>query len=390
MNESDLPVFAELFKKAVARCFSSIPDRPLTESECRQLSLEIEEQTGLVIGWKSLKNYAAFVLGAPTQPSVNPSVASLDTLARYVSMAPASSETQRKKQIAPYKYWFRYREVFQGHPLAVTRKPGPRRKWLYRLAWPVVLGAAVLARIYFASLAPERVAEDFHSVEASYLQRQGWWWQAPEQDHWQKRGEKAGQLTLFTLAGDNWPRTGQPPVIRNLLLRKISDDCFRTEVQFSEFLPTQNWQQAGLILLEDTAFAGKSIRLSLAYNDYFGGYTRPGEIIIQGIASYGKSYSNLEEIVHHPLFTLGGAAENRIVADNLKSTAVRIEKQGHTFRFLYSASPLENSSYKELAAYTFDMEPRFVGIFALKGFVDSTSVLPVGVKFFRLEGQSCR
>ena len=31
--------------------------------------------------------------------------------------------------------------------------------------------------------------------------------------------------------------------------------------------------------MEDTLFKGKSIRVSLAYNDYFGGIDQPGEVV---------------------------------------------------------------------------------------------------------------
>ena len=166
-------------------------------------------------------------------------------------------------------------------------------------------------------------------------------------------------------------------------------DCFRTEVHLKDFVPNGNWQQAGFILLEDTLFTGKSIRLSLAYNNYFGGYVKPAEILIQAIASNGKGDTNLEEFIHQPLFEVGNESERRIAVTNLKNVAFRIEKQGTKFRFLYSASPVDNFSFREITTHDFTMNPKYLGLFALKGFVDTTAVIPVTVRYFRLAGQRC-
>lgn len=384
MTASDLSAFAALFREVVTKCFGHPLARPLSEPESRRLSSEIEEATGLVIGWKSLKNYAAFVLGETEGRQENPSIPTLDTLARYVLEAAPTTEVQRKKNGADYAFWFRYKEQDMGGDLpTVLKKQRSPRIWLWA---GLVLGILLLLIVFLKrKTSREKITEDFHSVTADYLAQNGWLLQSPNPAFWNKRDTSPGCLTLFTLQGDNWPKTGETPRIQNLLLREIHDDCFATEVHFADFIPHQNWQQAGLLLLEDTTFTGKSIRLSISYNDFFGGFTQPGEIIVQGIASYGKGYSTLEEIIHQSLFTLN-EKDDPIVAENLRHSAVRIEKQGRKFRFLYSASPNENFSFKGLTTYEFDMTPRYVGIFALKGFVDSTEVMPVTVRFFRLDG----
>jgi hypothetical protein len=113
------------------------------------------------------------------------------------------------------------------------------------------------------------VEENFQSVSEDSLLSRGWFVQSKDINYWNRRDEKPGHLTLFTLKGDNWPDSASIPGIRNLLLRKISADCFTAEVQLADFIPLQNWQQAGILLLEDTSFTGKSIRISLAYNNFF-------------------------------------------------------------------------------------------------------------------------
>ncbi|MVM33072.1 hypothetical protein GO755_23730 [Spirosoma sp. HMF4905] len=389
MDEFDRRAFADLVNAVVMKCFGHPLNSPLSEPESKHLSTEIEESTGLVIGWRSVKNYAAFLLNPSPDKQENPSVATLDTLARYVFNAPVTTEAERKKTEEHFPYWFRYREQtgLSTKPEANTNKPKKER-------WPVIVAglffiAAIGGFLFFRQSSVEQVQEDFHTLDDDYLTKNGWLVQGKNDQYWARRSEQSGRLTLFTLKGDNWPKTGEIPRVQNLLLREIQTDCFRTEVHFTDFVPSGNWQQAGLLLLEDTLFTGKSIRLSLSYNDYFGGYDKPGEILIQAIASYGKGDKNLEEFIHQPLFPLANANDRRIAVTNLKNLAFRIEKQGQKFRVLYSVSPVDNFSFKEITAYEFGMTPKYIGLFALKGFVDSTALMPVSVRYFRLDGQRC-
>ncbi len=342
------------------------------------------------MGWKSIKNYAAFVLQEAPYKAENPSLATLDTLARYHFEAPVITEVQRKKSANLYPYWFKYKDQIVGvtpTPLAPSIRPQKFYWWLAAGFRSLRFLSTIV--FYFQAKDLEQFYDDFSTVEEKVLLDKGWFVQSKEARHWDQRGLHPKHLSLFTLKGDNWPQKGEKPMIQNLLLRKIQDDCFSTEVHLAEFVPQESWQQAGLLLLEDTTFTGKSIRLSLSYNNFFGGYAKPGEIIIQGIASLGKKYSNLEEMIHQPLFTFELDTEALIV-NNLKNSAVKIEKQGQQFRFLYSSGSSENFSFKELKVYEFDMQPKYVGIFALKGFVDTSATIPVKVKFFRLEGRKCK
>jgi hypothetical protein len=48
----------------------------------------------------------------------------------------------------------------------------------------------------------------------------------------------------------------------------------------------------------------------------------------------------------------------------------------------------ENGAFKEVAAIDFDMHPRYIGVFALKGFTNSGN-MPVRFKFFRITSDPC-
>src|SRR5688572_21056249 len=115
MNDTDMSVFVQLFNEAYATCFGHPLQTALTETESKLFSNQVLDQTGLIIGWKSLKNYSYFILEGASGKKENPSVATLDTLARYVLKAPYTDEIQRKNKESHYPWWFRYKEqVYQA------------------------------------------------------------------------------------------------------------------------------------------------------------------------------------------------------------------------------------------------------------------------------------
>jgi hypothetical protein len=181
----------------------------------------------------------------------------------------------------------------------------------------------------------------------------------------------------------------QTPVIHNLLLRRIPCDCWTLELHLKDFLPRQNWQQAGILLLEDTGFSGKSMRISIAYNDYMGGSSPSRSVLVQAITSLGSGFGKPEEIAHVPLFNVDSLDKNPALLGNLNHSALRIEKQGARFRILYADGVSENTSFKEAVTHVFAMTPRYAGLFALKGFVDSAKNMPALFTFFSLSCDGC-
>ncbi|MEP7001738.1 MAG: hypothetical protein ABI969_14725, partial [bacterium] len=329
-RESDLHAFASLFRDAYRKCFSAAFAAPLTESESHRLSVEIAEGTGLEIGWKSLKNYSSYLMGR-TGRSENPSVPTLDTLARYVAGAAITTEERRRTLERHYPYWFRYRDGLrqfdpaQAKPEASGTEEVPRRPRLSGVFAAAVAAAlaSILALLFFiAGGLPHggdgRFVDEFNDVSDVALAQRGWSVQSIDTAHWTQRAVKPGHLALFTLSGDNWPQAGQIPAIRNLLVRRAPSKCFVADMRLSSFFPSQNWQQAGILLLEDTAFSGRSVRMSIGYNDFSGGFPQVREVIIQAITSLGRESSKPEEIVHHRLFVVDSATET-LVHQNLES-----------------------------------------------------------------------
>jgi hypothetical protein len=390
MNNLDTQAFTELFRQAFEKCFGYPIKESLSETESKLFYNKVFDQTGLVVGWKSLKNYSSFILDGPDVKPENPSVATMDTLARYVADAAYSSETERKDKESHYPYWFGYKEQFHRSlkTQPVSKKSGTLRQILLATGFFLAIALMILIRNN-SRHGSSPFTENFHELSAVSLNQRGWFVQNADTVFWNRRNEKTNELTLFTLKGDNWPNVHEKTSVRNLLLRKITKDCFEAEVHLADFLPDQNWQQAGMLLLEDTNFNGKGIRLSIAFNDFFGGYNKPKEIIIQAITSFGKNYGEPEEIAHQPVAFTDSIRLHPELARNFATSSLKIEKEGKKFRFLYAGGSVSNPAFKEVITHEFDMLPRYIGLFAMKGFVDSAANVPVHFTFFRLKENDC-
>lgn len=392
MNELDKSIFITLFREACQKAFGFPLSSPLTETDSKLLSNKILESTGLVIGAKSIKNYSFFILNSKSKEArkENPSAATLDTLARYVLDAPYTDELKRKENESHYPYWFQYRNRFSDNM--------PRRyvfRWSRKLTvmiCVIVLSAPLGFFLinYFAQNTDKQIFKDnFDSVDADSLRSKGWIVRSEDNVWWNRRNEKPGHLALYTLKGDNWSNSENRATIKNLLMRKINSDCFMVEIHLTGFIPMQNWQQAGILLSEDSAFNGKMLRLSISYNDFFGGYKKPPEVIIQAISSLESgTQSKPEEIGHLTLFSIEPGNED-LVKSNLAVSALKIEKKGKHFRFLYLTGPTEGFAFREAVSGDFDFKPRYVSIFSISGWADNANQIPAYFDSFESVGIPC-
>ena len=386
MNEVDFNVFDTLFREACLKCYGHPLTEPLTETGSRLMYARILDDTGLVIGWKSIKNYSLFVLSPAAAKSENPSVATLDTLSRYVMGVSYTTEPERKKEAGHYPYWYEYKARLMGAPpQAAPMAAKPERK--KRRFFGVLLFGMVVAgvAVFLGRGSGTGFADRFRDVTEDSLRGEGWWVRSPDSNYWNRRGETPGCLTLYTLRGDNWPDSANRPVIRNLLMHRIDCDCWTMEVHLKDFIPTQNWQQAGVLLMEDTGFGGASMRVSIAFNDYNGVYPRSGTILIQGISSRGKREDKPEEFAHVILLQTDSLNSRPTLYRVLAHSALRIEKRGYLFRILYADGIAENTSFKEVSSHEFSFQPRYVGLFALRGYVDSAAAKAAHFTYFGLD-----
>lgn len=393
MKDLNDAAFISLFKEACQKCFGHPLAEPLSETESRHLASQIFESTGLVIGAKSLKNYSIHVAGGSEVRTENPSVATLDTLARYVANAPYISEVQRKHNEGHYPYWFQYKSSM-ATPVAEPKNRRPNSDFstttivaVIAIVVIIIAGAIIMTGVY-KKKSNAFFKEAFRTVNENVLTSHGWMIKNKDTTWWKQRYQRPGQLTLYTLRGDNWADSANKPAIKNLLMRKLTSDCFVAELRLDEFTPLQNWQQAGILLLEDSTLNSKSVRLSIAYNDYFGGYKKPDEIIIQAITSDSTNLNKPEEIVHQPVLTFKHGQSN-LASRNMLRSALRIVKNGDHFRFLYSTGVRDNFAYKEALSKDLNIKPKYIAIFALQGFVDKPKPIPAHIRFFSIMDTPC-
>ncbi|MBT1685460.1 hypothetical protein [Dawidia soli] len=400
MKEQQEAAFNALFREACAKCLGQVAHAPLTEADARLLSIDIHEQTGLTIGVKSLRNYSLYILGHKEGKKENPSVATRDTLARYVLGAPYTDEVQRKDHEGHHPYWFRYKSRFQvstaGSP--ETTLPGLPRHRRRRLEIRWVTGMIILLllitsvwalRPWFTRGETKTVTEHFTFVQTDSLSGRGWILENPDTAWWSKRADRAGHLALYTLPGDNWSTGNGSTSITNLLYRTIPTGCFTTEIHLTGFFPVHNWQQVGILLAENKTFTGKVLRLSIGYNSFFGGYDKPAEIMLQAMSSSGSGdLSKPEEIAHVTLFTL--EPEQEILAkNNLARTALKIERHGHHYRFLFAIGSMEGFAFKEAAHGDFTINPRYMGLFAIQGTAPPAPPVPAWIDSYHFASIHC-
>lgn len=382
-------VFINLFREVCEKCFGHPLTEPLSETDSKLLSNTIFQQTGLVIGGKSIKNYSQYVFTSGETKKENPSVATLDTLARYVLNAPYIDEIQRKNKESHHPWWFQYKSKFSKD----TIKNKKALNWKKIAIASAIVLCFILTFILFSYLQQvnrqEHLTEHFNSVEIDSLKRNGWMIQKKDTAYWNKRDQKPGHLSLYTLKGDNWPDAENHSGIKNLLVRRMNLDCFTAEIHFSNFIPMQNWQQAGILLSEDPSFTGKVLRLSIGYNDFFGGYVKSPEILIQAVgSSEAGNLSKPEELAHVVLFSIDQGKDS-LVADNLSRSVLKIEKKDNHYRFLYSNGQMESFAFKEAAHGNFNIKPKYLGLFAMQGLAASESAMPVHFDSFRVLPIDC-
>lgn len=379
MDQNDT-IFIKLFREACEKCFGYPLTQALTETDSKVLSNAIFEKTGLTIGVKSLKNYSAYVVSPSAESKENPSTATLDTLARYILNAPYTSEVERKDKEGHHPYWHSYRKNF------ISKAP-PRRKINRALKLgvllPVIVAVILIWKPFRKNNEEKNFTDDFSNSSTDALQNKGWQIFNIDSIALRNSAANAGHLTLNTLYGDNWTEGSDSSRIKNLLVRKITDENFSAEIHLTDFLPESNWQQAGMIIGEDESFSGKVIRLSLSYNDFFGGFRKDPEIIIQGLSSSESgNNSKPEEFTHLVLFSFDSLQKD-LIRKNLSRSSLKIEKNGKRFRFLYAAGPIETFAFKEIISKEFSIDPKYIGLFAIQGITPNGKVMPVKFDSFK-------
>ena len=74
---------------------------------------------------------------------------------------------------------------------------------------------------------------------------------------------------------------------------------------------------------------------------------------------------------------------------NLSKAALKIEKKGKHFRFLYTNGQSEGFAFKEAAHGDFAIQPKYIGVFAMQGFANSEQPIAAAFDTFSWIKQDC-
>ena len=242
--------------------------------------------------------------------------------------APHTDESKRKDNESHYPYWFQYRSRFsEGRQYKKSFCVEQETVYKSCIIISIAITGYILVKTFTQRNNYEVYTDNFNSVSADSLSLRGWVIKSEDSVWWEKRDEKPGHLALFTLKGDNWANSGNKAGIKNLVMRRINSDCFMVETHLTDFIPKENWQQAGILLSEDSTFKGKMLRLSISYNDFFGGYKKPPEIIIQAISSSESGLQSKPEGNRTSLALQYRSGKEELVKSNLARSALKIERR---------------------------------------------------------------
>jgi len=106
--------------------------------------------------------------------------------------------------------------------------------------------------------------EDFDDTRMETLRAHGFEWFDPDTAWWSKQ-RREGFLTLHTLRGDYWVKPDEQRLIKNLLYKKVSGDCFTIIAKVDEFDPQKNCQQFTVFLFDDKLSRETHLRAGISF-----------------------------------------------------------------------------------------------------------------------------
>jgi hypothetical protein len=213
---------------------------------------------------------------------------------------------------------------------------------------------------------------------------------------------KDGLLWTSTIAGDVWGTCPAP--MGFVLAVPGSDTDFIVTTYVDSLVPRRNFQQAGLIVLEDS---DNYVRLTMAASNlpWGEGGNKIERVIVQGVSERGGTVGDVQHIL--------GTHVDEQAADRRpkgERAALRIERHGTLWKFSYSfgrwsssetrfESKFEDGSQANTDTFANGLKPKWVGILAFKGFSpcvsvdqipsgdtpDSAGVIPVAFERFSIE-----
>lgn len=232
------------------------------------------------------------------------------------------------------------------------RRPLSRQWILGALLLVFVLSVLILAAR--KNKTPKYWKEDFGSTHPDSLKRHGWAIEDFDAAAFSKQVQP-NHLTLYTLRGDYWHTPPDTPVISNLLFKKLNGESGKITFKLVNFNPTQNFQQAGLILLNEERDRSHNIRVTLAACASCIPCLQSIQIVkMEHGTAYEKSF---------PLIRWSDEAPAEAP---LREVWIQVQYEKGKFRFFHHTGE-EFFSFGEAGSFEFNFQPRYIGIAAFRG-----------------------
>jgi hypothetical protein len=202
--------------------------------------------------------------------------------------------------------------------------------------------------------------EDFAAPDKNELLRHGWQLLYPDQEHW-RLPHAQGRVTLHTMRGDLWTKDQERPFVPNLLARPFTRERFRVTALLTDFHPRHNWQQAGIVLLDD---ADQYVRLTVGYD----GSGAPGST---PRITIGAVFEEHGTVVAQPIVTLKEFDDRP-----LPKVWLQVVKDQDLIILRYRLGA-DYGPFRELSQREFKLRQRHVALAAFQGI---TQELPGGAR----------
>jgi hypothetical protein len=221
--------------------------------------------------------------------------------------------------------------------------------WVYVTVSPV---GSPSGMIEFAPITGFEFAfvDDFDDCSVTGLESRGWRVFNFDSVNW-VNDCALGQLTLRTLRGDLWTKGNEPGLVHNMVLRRAPPGDFIITTVLTNFLPTKNWQQAGLIAYRHS---DEYSRITVSYND--AGVVR-GELKVQAV--YEKPGGQVIEPPNHRIMDFASVPVRRM--------RLQLQRSGQSIILRCGE---EDNYLREIDRRTFPLTPEYVGVIALQGITE--------------------
>lgn len=202
-------------------------------------------------------------------------------------------------------------------------------EWIFLAA--ALTGAIIVSCWLFQSRKSEKAwKETFVDTDLERLRKEGWEVLFYDSILWNKQLRK-GCLTTYTTPGSLWvTEPDSYASIDNLLIKKISSNCFSVIIKLVNFNPSEPYQQAGIVLLENK----KKMLPYLKVSSYGTGRKLEFEAFHNSVSAIGHVAGSSEKMESFVNQSIGLQHPIQLpIANQIDTTWIKVDVTKDSFSF---------------------------------------------------------